>query len=253
LIQASASPLALGEIAQQLALPKSAVHRLLQVWLEREYVEQLPSGCYTPTLKLAIIGFGHLAATGIRDVCYPDLRQLAIQTGELARIAVEDHGVLTWIVEAQGARDGLRYDGNLGRQVLLHATASGKAWLATLPEKTAIALVRKQGIRTTQATGPNAVKSIKALLPMLREARVCGYATAIEEAAVGVNSVATALYAGSHSDRAVGTIIVVGPNARMTSDRIKQIVPELKAAAARISALWPIRHHTVTEVEADPE
>ena len=169
-----------------------------------------------------------------------------MRTGELARLAVVERGTLTWIVEAQGARDGLRYDGNLGRQGILHATASGKAWLATLSDEQAVKLVLAQGFRGPDETGPRAVRTIEALLAMLQTTRASGYATAIEEAAIGVNSVAIAIFAGMDSTQAVGSIIVVGPTARMTEERMVSIIPDLQAAASRISALWPIRHHTVS-------
>lgn len=245
-IHASEKPLSLGEIAARLDLPKPAAHRLLQVWLERGYVDQEPdSQRYLAALKLAILGFGHLAATGIRDVCYPELRRLAAETGELARLAVEHRGTLTWVVEAQGARDGLRYDGNLGRQAILHATAAGKAWLSTLSDEDAVRHVLAQGFRAPPETGPAAVRTLDGLLSMLKETRLRGYATSFEEASIGVSSVATPIFDGSDRTRSVGSIIVVGPSVRVTRLRIAEIAPLLQAAAVRTSALWPIRRHMV--------
>lgn len=250
LLQAAEAPVSLSDIAERLDLPKSAAHRLLQVWIERGYVAQEPVGQrYEATLKLAIIGFTHLAATGIRDVCYPDLRRLATETGELVRLAVFDNDALTWIVEAQGSRSGLRYDGNLGRQALLHATAAGKAVLSTLSETEAVRLVIAQDRLGSEEAGPNAVATIGELLEMLRETRARGYATAFEEAALGVSSVAVPVFERQDSSVAVGAIIVVGPTARMNPQRIATVVPALKAAGARVSALWPIRKHVADDQE----
>ncbi len=38
------------------------------------------------------------------------------------------------MAKAQGSASALTLDGVSGAQVVLHATASGKAWLSTLPE-----------------------------------------------------------------------------------------------------------------------
>lgn len=251
LVQASERPLALGEIANCTGMAKPAAHRLLQVWVERGYLEQEPAGQrYVATLKLALIGFRHLAATGLRDVCVPELRRLANETGELARLAVVEQGSLTWVAEAQGARDGLRYDGNLGRQAILHATAAGKAWLATLSDEEAVRLVLAQGFRSPPETGPNAVQTVEGLLRALRQTRADGYAIAVEEASLGVNAVAVAVVDTATGGGTVGSIIVVGPSARMTPARAAAIVPPLRSAAERIGALWPIRRHTAREGEA---
>ena len=244
LIEQTEAPMALGDVAVALDLPKSAAHRLLQVWLERGYIEQdTVSQRYSATLKLAVLGFAHLNATGIRDVCHADMRLLAKETGELARLAVVDGDSLTWVAEAQGARDGLRYDGNIGRQAVLHSTAAGKAWLATLDDADAARLVLKQGFPNAGETGPRAMKTMKELLEELERTRHLGCAMAIEEAAVGVNAVAAAIFAGTSSRTCAGAVIVVGPSARMTPGRMEELMPLLKAAAARISTLWPIRKH----------
>lgn len=248
LVQTAEMPLALGDIAQHLDLPKSATHRLLQVWVERDYLQQdAVAQRYSATLKLAILGFAHLNATGIRDVCHPELRALARDTGELARLAVVDGDTLAWVVEAQGARDGLRYDGNLGRQAVLHATAAGKSWLATMSDEEAARLVLAQGfpdVRDLPEVGPGAVRTMQALLDELARVRREGYAVAIQEASVGINAVAAVVQAGG---RAVGSIIVVGPSARMEPARIAELAPRVMATARRLSALWPIRQHFETK------
>ncbi len=250
LIETAERPLSLGTIAERIGMSKPAAHRLLQVLVERGYVEQDPeTQNYGATLRLAIIGFGHLAATGMREVTYPELRRLAEETGELVRLAVVDSNALTWIAEAQGARSGLRYDGNLGRQAVLHATAAGKAWLATMSDEAAVKLVLDKGFSGGDDTGPRAVTTIDELLQTLKETRTRGYATAIEEGALGVSAVAVPVFDPQQPKTCVASIIIVGPSARMVPQRIEVVAPLLAAAAKRISSLWPIRSH-VTSVTA---
>ena len=243
-LQTAADPLSLAELAKSFDLPKSAAHRLLQVWVARGYVEQDPaSQRYFPTLRLAILGFAHLGATGLRDVAQPELKTLAERTGELARLAVADGSTLTWMVEAQGARGGLRYDANLGRQAILSATAAGKAWLSTMSDEAAVKLVLEQGFGAEDETGPRAIRTVEAVLNSLEETRASGYATSLEEAAAGVTSVAAPVFARPAGGVAVGAVIVVGPSVRMTPERIPEVAIEVRATALRISELWPLRSH----------
>ena len=103
--------LALSAIAGALAMPKSVAHRLLAGLAERGFVQQDPdTQHYGLTLKLAALGFRHLAATRIEEVCQPVLNRLAADSGELARLAVVDGEKMTWVAKAQGALSGLRYD-----------------------------------------------------------------------------------------------------------------------------------------------
>jgi DNA-binding IclR family transcriptional regulator len=91
------------------------------------------------------------------------LDALAARSGELARLALVDGDTLTWIAKAQGAATGLRYDADAGRGVILHATATGKVWLASLPEARALELVAREKRLGMRGLGPNAVTTLAAL------------------------------------------------------------------------------------------
>jgi len=245
LLEAAGRGMSLGTIAERTGVGKPAAHRLLQVLVERGYVEQdAETQAYRATLRLAIVGFGHLAATGMRELTYPELHRLAAETGELVRLAVAEDDTLTWIVEAQGAAPGLRYDGNLGRQAVLHATAAGKAWLSTMSDDEAVGRVLKAGFPDGEEVGPNAVTTIDALLATLRETRARGFSTALEEAAVGVNALAVPVHEPGNDGPAVAAVIVVGPGARMTEAGMADMLPAVRAAATRIGDLWPVRRYT---------
>jgi DNA-binding IclR family transcriptional regulator len=236
--------LALGEVAARLMLPKSATHRLLTQLVERGYMEQDPgSQQYRLTLRLLVIAFDYLSRTGLNDICQPELNQLAERTGELVRIAVVDNETLTWVAEAQGARSGLRYDGNFGSRPCLWATANGKCWLATMPNEDAIRIIRDQGFAEPMALGPQALRTIPALIDELERTRARGYAIAYEEAEAGMAGVAVAIPGTRAGMSPVGTLSVAGPIVRVTRDRLHELAPELIDVAKRLSELWPIRQH----------
>ncbi len=235
--------LSLGALAQRLRLPKSATHRLLQSLVERGYVMQDAAlQDYALTLKLPVLGFRYLDARRLPDVAQQALDRLATACGEYCRLAVVEGEHLAWIARAQGATLGLRYEPPMGREVVLHATATGKAWLATLPEPDALRIVCARGFGTPRGFGKRALKSVGELRRHLDETRRRGYALAIEEGEPGTVAIAAAFRAhpGARAP-AAGTVSVAGPQVRLSRERIGKIVPLLLRAADEVTRLWPIR------------
>ena len=252
--------LALSAIAGALAMPKSVAHRLLAGLAERGFVQQDPgTQHYGLTLKLAALGFRHLAATRIEEVCQPVLNRLAADSGELARLAVVDGERMTWVAKAQGALSGLRYDAHAGRDVVLHATAVGKAWLASLPEETALAIVARTDFAAFPHLGPRAARTLGALRQQLRDTRKRGYGEAVEEGEPGVAAIAAAIRAANAPGApVVATLSIAGPLARMTVARRNALRAPLLSAAAELTAFWPVRERhqrerSVVPVHPQPE
>jgi len=234
--------ISLSAIAQRLGIPKSATHRLLSGLAADGFVRQLAdTQHYQLTLKLTALGFRFLEGSGLSEVCQPVIERLAASTGELVRIAVVEGDGMTWVAKAQGAHSGLRYDPDMGRHVVLHATAVGKAWLASLPEERALAVVARAGLTTPARFGPRAVRTMAALRSRLRETRRRGYGEAVEEGAPGVAAVAATITAPD--GEVVGTVSVAGPLARLGAERRRELARAAISAAGELSALWPIRDY----------
>ena len=155
----------LATLADELHIPRSAMHRLLLELMEHGYVRQSRGrGDYMLTTKLVSLGLNYLKASGIVDLCQPILDRLAESSGELVRLGVVDVDHLTWVALSQGARAGLRYDPDQGLDAKLSCTASGHAWLSTLSDDDALTLVSKQGLGKPGEYGPNAPASPTALM-----------------------------------------------------------------------------------------
>ena len=132
-------------LAEQLDIPKSATHRLLAELIRLGYVRQNPDNLrYHLSTKLVAMGFRYLSSSGA-DIVQPVLDRLAQETGELVRLGVIEGERQTWIAKSQGARSGLRYDPDMGRDAPLFYTASGHAWLACMSDAEALSLVERQG------------------------------------------------------------------------------------------------------------
>ena len=227
--------LPLHQIAESVDIPKSAAHRLLAALAGRGYVRQdAETGRYLLTTKLVSLGYRYLALAGVVDTVQPTLDRLAQETGELVRLGVIDGDRQTWVAKAQGARSGLRYDPDMGMEAPLASTASGHAWLACLTDEQAVELVARQGFRPAEAQGPNAPRTIEALLARLAAARRRGYAWVVESSAPGMSAMAAAV---RHpvTGGVVGVVSVAGPSVRLTEARMHELAPRVLAAAAELS------------------
>lgn len=242
----------LTALAERLGLPVSATHRLLATLAERGFVAQDPqSGAYGLTLKLSQLAFRNLDLRGLPDAGQIVLDQLARATREYCRLAVVDGESLTWIARAQGATAGLRYEPPMGTGIVLHATATGKAWLASLPEAEALRIVCARGFDAEGRTGPNALGDVDALRTHLAETRSRGYALAVEEGEIGTIAMATTFRAGPDPCAPVaGTLSVAGPLPRMQEARRGEIAAALAKAAREMAAIWPLRRRQAAAVPA---
>lgn len=226
-------PLAL--MAEELQIPLSACHRLLADLQQRGYVRQRrKQGDYQLTTKVVSLGLGFLSHAGIVDIAEPLLERLAQHSGELVRLAIVDDERLTWVAKAQGMRQGLRYDPDMGMDARLSCTASGHAWLLTMSDERALELVARQGFGQPKDYGPNAPTTIKALLGFLHAARVRGCAMIDEVFAPGMAAMGAPVL---RRQEAIGVISIAGPRLRLTMERMQALAPALRSAAAELGPI----------------
>lgn len=234
--QLAASPQGqtVSHIASTLDMPLSATHRLLAELCRCGYVRQVrEQGEYVLTIKLVSLGLGFLSASGVIDVAQPSLDQLANESGELVRLAVVDGDDLTFVAKAQGARRGLRYDPDMGLSVRLSCSAAGHAWLSTLSDEAALALVTKQGFGKPEDYGPNAPTTVKALMGLVNTARKRGFATITEVFAPSMAAMAAPVRAGGET---IGVVTIAGPMVRLTAARMEALADALLQTAEDIQA-----------------
>ncbi len=226
-------PLAL--MAEELDMPLSTCHRLLGDLQQRGYVrQQRKQGDYQLTTKVISLGLGYLSHAGIVDIADPLLERLAQKSGELVRLAIVDGDRLTWIAKAQGTRQGLRYDPDMGMDARLSCTASGHAWLLTMSDERALELVARQGFGAPKDYGPHAPTTIHALLGFLHAARARGCAMIDEVFAPGMSAMAAPVL---RRQEAIGVISIAGPRQRLSVERMEALAPALLAAAAELGPI----------------
>ena len=226
----------LAAVADQLNIPRSAVHRLLADLVRLGYVRQSRGhGDYLLTTKLVSIGLCYLSNSGIVDIAQPLLNRLAEVSGELVRLSVVDGERLTWVARAQGARQGLRYDPDMGSDARLSCSSSGWAWLSSLSDDEGLALVAKQGLGLPDQFGPGAPTTLRAVLDAVHTTRERGYSMTTDTYSLGLSAMSAPVRLANQS--AMGVVTIAGPTVRFTAERMQSLAPELQSVASQLAAV----------------
>ena len=191
-------------------------------------------GDYILTTKLVAMGLTYLSNSGIVDIAQPLLNHLAEVSGELARLSVVDGERLTWVARAQGARQGLRYDPDMGSDARLSCSSSGWAWLSTLSEDEALASVLRQGLGLPQEFGPNAPTSLQAVMAQVAQTRERGYSITVDTYSLGLSAISAPVRFANQP--ALGVLTIAGPTVRLTQERMQGLAGELITVAQQLAA-----------------
>lgn len=228
--------LSVSEVAERLQIEKSIASRLLASLAEAGYVERNPrTDLYRLSLRLLALASRFADTRKFPEFCLPLLEPFARHTGELVQLAAVGGDRLYFVARVEGTQR-IQVRSVLGRDIPLHASSSGKAWLASLPEERAVAIALAQGL--TPLT-PRSITSIDALLAELRAVRRQGYATVDEEFAEGAGGVGAPI-GQARFGHVVGAVVLSAPTSRYPVERLHSLADPLKALAADLEAVWPL-------------
>jgi IclR family acetate operon transcriptional repressor len=226
----------LPAIAGHLGGTEVGTKRVLDTLTRAGYVSvDMTTDAYFTTLKLGALGLRRIESVGIDQWAQPTLDRLADKTHELVRLAMLGDFRLHWIAKAQGSNSRLTLDSTSGTDAVPYATASGKAWLATLDPDEVAALLAPTGL---PAQTENTITDLARLRQDLAVARERGYALGLEEKDLGVNAIAAPIWGAGGKRAAVGTVSVAGPAVRLDSAALTGLVPDLLAAAEELGTSW---------------
>lgn len=217
-------PVALSALADRVGLAAPTAHRLVRSLARHGYVRQDRSRRYL--LGPRLIFLGERANKLLAGWAAPHLARLRDSTGETVNLAVLDDDEIVYLTQAV-SRHQMRMFTEPGRRVLPHATAVGKALLATLPDDDVRALLRRTGM---PARTPATRTDPEALLAELDAVRRSGYAVDDEEQEAGVRCVG-AVVPDAPTPMALS---VSGPSGRIRDDVVERFAAELRQTAQRL-------------------
>jgi IclR family acetate operon transcriptional repressor len=219
--------MSLAELSRASGLNKTTTHRLLRALQSESLIDRNPAtSAYSLGAGLMALGVQALASSDLRRRVRPVLRNLARETGETATLEVPFEDSMLILDEVAGSHV-LGAAGNIGTRWPIHATSTGKVWLA----------FDEHGIdRLDDALKPLTAKTLTSkgdLQPQLIEIRRRGYAVTVDEIEEGFTAVAT-IIRGVLGD-VQGALSIGGPTQRLTATRRAELGTTLCRAAQRLN------------------
>jgi IclR family acetate operon transcriptional repressor len=224
--------LSLAELAAPLGLPKATAHRLAERlvqdgWLARDVAER--SFTTGPALqRLALDTLNHGVQRGLRHRVLGDLVD---RIGETCNFTTFDGAEVLYLDRVEAAWP-LRLTLDVGSRVPLHCTASGKLFLAFLPEAERERVI--EGLALARMT-PRTITTAAALRAECARIAAAGHATDRQEFIAGLIAVAVPVRDAAGAVRAA--VAVHAPVARLTLRAAEAALPALRGAARRMQAL----------------
>lgn len=219
----------LTPLARELGLNKATTFRLLTA-LESEALLMRDPHSDKYRLGPAIVTLGGRALRGnrLRAVSRVELQALAAETNETASLEILQGAEVLVLDEVVGGHvmSGTQ---SIGSRWPAHATSTGKALLALLPEDR----LRHTLPSTLPAITPHTINGWDVLLSDLAATRRRGYAVAREELEIGLLAIGAPVL--DLDGEVIAAISIAGPTSRLTVERESSIGQHVCACARRIS------------------
>lgn len=211
----SSSPRGVSELARELGLTKSNLHRTLQTLVRAGYVRgALVAGTYECSLKLFELASGIVARLDVRQSADVYMQQLASLTKETIHLSVLDGWDVIYLNKIESLHPVRAYS-SIGGRAPAHCVASGKALLAWQGEN-----FLQQLPTTLVAPTARSLSTREALFVELAKVRRQGFATNRGEWRDGVGGVAAIVF--DVAGTPVASLGISGPLERMRPAAIRK-------------------------------
>jgi DNA-binding IclR family transcriptional regulator len=227
---ASRAPLGLSEMARELGIAKSTLHRICAVLVDRGWAVRDADGCFELGIRALRLGSGAASlpiVTAFRTVA----AEFLTRHDETIALAVVDGGESLFIALEETSQP-VRLVTHVGSKTPAFASASGRVVLASHAPGAVSAAFGGQLLVTPTGRRLNGVAELQAILAEVREQ---GYAENWEETADGLYAASVPIVnEGGVTLAALTTCI---PMSRVTSERRTAILDDLLRLGATLSVL----------------
>ena len=211
----SGKPRGASDLARELGLTRSNIHRTLQTLVAAGYVRQSRHGReYECTLKLFELSSAVMKGVDVRQCAPAHIRHLADVTEETVHLSSLDGAEVIYVDKIESPQP-IRAYSVVGGRAPAHCVASGKALLSSLDDALLTALLPEQLPAFTERTLP----TLAALQKQLAQVRASGCAVNRGEWRTSVAGIAAVVFdAAGLAEAAVG---ISGP--------VERVLPEEEA------------------------
>jgi IclR family KDG regulon transcriptional repressor len=226
-LAASDQPRGVTNLARELNMTKSNIHRLLNTLASRGYVRRLPEGgTYELTTKVWELGIMVRSRLSLVQVSHRHMVDLSDTTGELVHLSILDGFEVVYVDRIESQQPIASYT-RIGGRAPAWCVATGKAILAHRPQKF------DQLKRHLKPFSPASITDLTTLEQELADVRTQGYAINRGEWREDVFGIAAAIH--DASGQVLGAVGISGPRIRFKPKKIKIWAAIVVDAARAIS------------------
>jgi DNA-binding IclR family transcriptional regulator len=222
LLSSSNSPRSLGDIANELDIPKSSLHSLLRNMHNREWLatQETDSGLrYRIGPRALTVGASYFLSDDIVQRSSGVLDSLSLELGETLHLGILEHADIMYLAK-RDARHALRLVSGIGVRLPAYATALGKSLLAELnPEALSDRMSQPRHYLTTRTL----VDESK-LREDLRATQERGFAIDLEESTEGIHCFAVSIGPSTPRRHAISCSV---PIARLDDKFAQRVIQSL--------------------------
>jgi IclR family KDG regulon transcriptional repressor len=205
------------------------VYRILTTLEGRGYLDRAADGSYRMAKKLFDLQRTESVEQILNRIAQPIMERVVEATKETVNLGILDAGEVV-VINTVESPQAVRMSSKIGNRRHLHSTALGKIFLAGLPEKEFLRLIRMKGLpRLTDQT----LTGKPAVIEEINRVRKQGWAMDNQENEIEGRCIGAPIL--TPDGRVVAALSISGPVFRMDVARAKSLVPQLKAFCVEIS------------------
>ncbi len=224
--------LSLGRLSETLDLSKATVFRLCTTLVKYGFLRQdQERKAYSLGVKLFELGSVVASSFSLAGIAAPHMTRLQMDLGRTVFLGVLDEGELLYIDKREGLKEPISFTSNIGTRHPPYWGMLGPTLMAYLPPGEAEALLARRPLAATTKSSFCDREELAASLGSIRE---CGYAVDEARSIEGVGGVGAPVR--DYSGRVVAALGVGFIHLSVGPDQMKEIVKQVIAAAAAISA-----------------
>lgn len=222
----------IAELQRQFGFSTSTIHHLLQTLMMDGFVSQ-----NTATKKYEIgpeflyVTLEHKRFEKFFSRALPILGEIREETGETTILFIQS-GAEAVAILGQESTKTIRARLRIGRKIPLHCTATGKAFLAYMPEEKVRNILAVTGLPKYEKY---TITDEDELFAELQRTRDRGFAVESEEYEDMINALGFPVF--NSEAKIFAVVCVVGPSARFTRESMEAVGPGLRSKVDEISAV----------------
>jgi IclR family acetate operon transcriptional repressor len=231
-IVAHGDSLSLSEISAASDLAAATAYRMLTTLQNHGMVEFDSDGqLWSIGVETYRMGAAFLRRRKLVDRARAVMQELMEKTGETANLGVAEDDCVVFVSQVE-THQAIRAFFRPGTRSPFHASGIGKAVLAHLDRERVNAIVRKAGL---DAYTERTLSEPALLARDLEKIRSRGWSVDDEERYPGMRCIAAAVF--NEFGEPIGGVSVSGPTVRVTSERLGEIGPIVRDAAAELTRM----------------